>query len=91
MLKVNKENFRSICEEYLNFIFSITTKRKQVSPFIVIDNNEVTAVYYTGELLKFPKESLIFHAWPGKYSMNIFCYKLEEIESKIIEKQFSKK
>lgn len=89
MLKVNNENFGSICDEYLDFIFCITTKRKQVSPFIVIDNGEVTAVYYTGELLKFSKEALIFHAWPGQYSTNIFHYKLEEIRSKILDKHLS--
>jgi hypothetical protein len=74
---INKAGFRKELDSYFpKYMF---TMKKQISPFIVVQGNEIYRVELTQGLFCLPPEVTIFHAWPGKYRTDLFVFTIEEM------------
>lgn len=78
--------FRTICPEYVSYIASIKPTHKQQSMFVTYLGRVFKGVKCIDELLNMEDDTLVFHTWPGKYSSDVFHYKLGDIRKNLIEK-----
>lgn len=88
MLMLKKsEGFRTPDDNYWEYVLSISTGRKQISPFILYRDEVVYAIYRVDELLNQAKRNdLILHAWPGQWSTDVFAWRMSEL-LKMLPKQ----
>jgi hypothetical protein len=75
------KNCRSVCKEYFEYVFSVSGNSKQVSPFIIFEKNKIYTTYYLSNLLSYYYDnSVILHAWPGKWRTDIFCSTIDDFK-----------
>lgn len=75
--KINKDGFRKDLNDYFKkYMF---TYKKQISPFIVIDGNNIYKKTHTNDLFGLPDTATIFHTWPGKYKSDVFVFTIREM------------
>lgn len=86
------ENCREICREYFsNFVFSIPTDEKQITPFIIIENNNIYSAYSVDILVKtYYNSSIVLQAWPGKWRTDVFHCKVQDFKNWIDKREIIK-
>ena len=76
-IKINKSGFRKDLDDY--FKIYMFQYKKQISPFIIIENDTIRIGTHTVDLLNLPYEVTIFHTWVGKYRSDVFVYTIKEM------------
>lgn len=85
------KHLRIADDNYWDYLFSISVTAKLTTPLIIFPGGNYKAFYYSQdlftneELKKFPEDTLIIHAWPGKWSTDIFAYPISSFK-----KEFTK-
>lgn len=69
---INTKGFRKELDAYFpKYMF---TMEKQISPFIVVQKNQIYKMESTNELFHLPNDITVLHAWPGKYRTDVFIF-----------------
>lgn len=78
-MKIDKSGFRKDLDNY--FRIYAFKNQKQTSPFIVVTKDKIFKANYIKEIIDLPKETTVFHCWPGKYKSDVFVFTVEELLS----------
>ncbi len=75
---------RKDCNNFFMYDITPVEYRKHTTPFIFYLDGKVEAIYYLKELLQKANDNdIILKAWVGKWSTDIFAFKLSDLKEYI--------